>query len=218
MPFAAPKDYGPPALGKMSANDVANDNSSPLFLSKLLFRSLYLLGAAVSAIAVISLVQRALGVHLMPTYAHWLSVGRDFLGSIVTLLYTPFVVATERVAFWLQLPLQIYVPEWWNDLAALSTLNAAANLSGSIATRSRRLSLAQILGYVVAVWIYGVTLLGLVLFAIPLLSIALLMPPTDREDRVLNRVLWRMWRPYLLSLLGIVVAAAVFFVTNAYQL
>jgi hypothetical protein len=203
---------------KMSANDVANDNSSLFYLSKILFRFLYVLGAAVSAIAVISLVQGVLAVDLMPTYAHWLSVGREGIDSIVTLLYTPLVLAAERAASWLQLPLRVYIPEWWKDLAALSTLNAAANLGGSIVMRSRRLSLVQTLGYIVAIWIYGVTLLGLILFAIPLLSVSLLMPPNDREDRALNRVLWRVWRPYLLSLLGIAIAAAAFFVTNAYQL
>jgi hypothetical protein len=188
----------------MSANDIANDNASPFFPSEILFRSLYLFGAAVSAMAVVSLIQGVLDVHLMPAYAHWLAVGREFVGSIVTLLYTPFV--------------RIYIPEWWKDLAALSTFNAAANLRGSIVMRGRRLSPARTLGYVVAIWIYGVTLLGLVLFAIPLLSIALLMPPNDREDRALSRVLWRVWRPYLLSLLGIAVVAATFFVANAYQL
>jgi hypothetical protein len=202
----------------MSANDVANDNSPLFYLSKILFRLLYVLGAAVSAIAVISVIQGALAVHLMPSYARWLSVGREGIDSIVTLLYTPLVLAAERAASWLQLPLRIYIPEWWKDLAALSTLNAAANLGGSIVMRSRRLSLAQTLGYIVAIWIYGVTLLGLILFAIPLLSVSLLMPPNDREDRALNRVLWRTWRPYLLSLLGIAIAAAAFFVTNAYQL
>jgi hypothetical protein len=202
----------------MSANEIANDNSTPVFLSHLLLRSLYLFGAAASAIAVISLIQGVLGVHLTPAYAHWLSAGHELIGSIVTLLYTPFILAAERVASWLRLSLQIYIAEWWKDLAALSALNAAANLRGSIVMRSRRSSLVQTVGYIVAIWIYGVTLLGLVLFAIPLLSISLLMPPNDREDRALNRILWRMWRPYLLSLLGIIVAAAAFFVTNAYQL
>jgi hypothetical protein len=202
----------------MSANDVANDNSSLFYLSKILFRLLYVLGAAVSAIAVISLIQGVLAVHLMASYARWLSVGREGIDSIVTLLYTPLVLAAERAASWLQLSLRVYIPEWWKDLAALSTLNAAANLGGSIVMRSRRLSLVQTLGYIVAIWIYGVTLLGLILFAIPLLSVSLLMPPNDREDRALNRVLWRTWRPYLLSLLGIAIAAAAFFVTNAYQL
>jgi hypothetical protein len=110
------------------------------------------------------------------------------------------------------------MPGWWKDLAALSTLNAAANISGSIVMRSRQLSPARMLGYIVAVWIYGVTLLGLILFAIPLLSISLLMPPNDQEDRALNRLIWRVWRPYLLSLLAIAVAAVFFFVANAYQL
>jgi hypothetical protein len=202
----------------MSANDIANDNSSPFFLSEVLLRSLYLFGAAVSAMAAISVIQGVFDVHLIPNYAHWLAVGREFLGSIVTLLYTPFVLAAERAASWLDFPLQIYIPEWWKDLAALSTLNAAANLRGSIVMRGRRFSPARTLGYIVAIWIYGVTLLGLVLFAIPLLSIALLMPPNDREDRALNRILWSVWRPYLLSLLGIAVVAAIFFVTNAYQI
>jgi hypothetical protein len=202
----------------MSANDIANDNASPFFPSEILFRSLYLFGAAVSAMAVISLIQGVFDVRLMPAYAHWLAVGREFVGSIVTLLYTPFVLAAERAAAWLHFPLRIYIPEWWKDLAALSTFNAAANLRGSIVMRGRRLSPARTLGYIVAIWIYGVTLLGLVLFAIPLLSIALLMPPNDREDRALSRVLWRVWRPYLLSLLGIAVVAATFFVANAYQL
>jgi hypothetical protein len=202
----------------MSANGIANDNSSPLFLSEVLFQSLYLFGAALSAMAVTSLIQSVFDVHLVPAYAHWLAVGREFVGSVVTLLYTPFVLAAERAAPWLDVPLRIYIPEWWKELAGLSTFNAAANLRGSIVMRGRRLSLARTLGYVVAIWIYGVTLLGLVLFAIPLLSIALLMPPNDREDRALNRVIWSVWRPYLLSLLSIIVLAAAFFVTNAYQL
>jgi hypothetical protein len=201
----------------MSANSIANDNSSPLFLSEILFRSLYLFGAALSAMAATSLIQTVFDVHLMPAYAHWLAVGREFVGSVITWLYTPFVLAAERAASWLDFPLRIYIPEWWKELAALSTFNAAANLRGSIVMRGRRLSLTRTLGYTVAIWIYGVTLLGLVLFAIPLLSIALLMPPNDREDRTLNRVLWSVWRPYLLSLLGIVVAAASFYVANAYQ-
>jgi hypothetical protein len=202
----------------MSANSIANDNSSPLFLSEILFRSLYLFGAALSAMAVTGLIQAVFDVHLMPAYAHWLAVGREFVVSVVTWLYAPFVLAAERVASWLDFSLRIYIPEWWKELAALSTFNAAANLRGSIVMRGKRLSLARTLGYIVAIWIYGVTLLGLVLFAIPLLSIALLMPPNDREDRALNRVLWSVWRPYLLSLLGIVIAAAVFYVANAYQL
>jgi hypothetical protein len=202
----------------MSANGIANDNASPFSLSQILLRSLYPFGAAVSAVAVISLVQRVLGSPLLPAYAHWLSVGRELLNSIMTPLYTPFVLGAEDAASWLHFPLQIYIPEWWKDLAAISTLNAAANLRGAIVMRNRRLSALQTLGYIVAIWIYGVTLLGLVLFAIPLLSIALLMPPNDREDRALNRILWRIWKPYLLSLLGVVVVAAGFFVTNAHQL
>jgi hypothetical protein len=215
---AIPRDYGSTAFAKMSAHDIANDNASAFFFSEILSRSLYLFGAAVSAIAIISLIQGVLDVHLMPTQAHWLSVGRDFIGSTVTLVYAPFVLAAERAATWLHFPLRIDIPEWWKDLAALSTLNAAANLRGSIAMRNRRLSVLQTLGYIVAIWIYGVTLLGLVLFAIPLLSIALLMPPNDQEDRALNRVVWSIWRPYLLSLLSIAVATVAFFVTNAYQL
>jgi hypothetical protein len=202
----------------MSANGIANDNSSPLFLSEILFRSLYLFGAALSATAVTSLIQSVFDVHLMPAHAHWLAVAREFVGSVVTLLYTPFVLAAERAASWFDVPLRIYIPEWWKELAALSTFNATANLGGSIVMRGRRLSLARTLGYAVAIWIYGATLLGLVLFAIPLLSIALLMPPNDREDRALNRVIWSVWRPYLLSLLSIIILAAAFFVTNAYQL
>jgi hypothetical protein len=202
----------------MSANGIANDNSSPLFLSEILFRSFYLFGAALSAMAVTSLIQSVFDVDLMPAYAHWLAVGREFVGSVVTLLYTPFVLAAERAASWLDVPLRIYIPGWWKELAALSTFNAAANLRGSIVMRGRRLSLTRTLGYAVAIWIYGVTLLGLVLFAIPLLSIALLMPPNDREDCALNRVIWSVWRPYLLSLLTIIVLATAFFVTNAYQL
>ena len=215
---AIPRDYGSTAFAKMSAHDIANDNASNLFPSEIVLRFLYLFGAAVSAIAVISLILGVLNLHLMPTQAHWLSVGRDFIGSMVTLLYAPFVLAAKRAAAWLHFPLQTDIPEWWKDLAALSTLNAAANLRGSIVMRSRRLSVLQTLGYVVAIWIYGVTLLGLMLFAIPLLSISLLMPPNDREDRALSRVVWSIWRPYLLSLLSIAVATAAFFVTNAYQL
>ena len=202
----------------MSANDIANDNSSTSSLSEILFRSLYLFGAAVSTIAVISLIQNVFGVHLMPRYAQWLFAGREFLDWIVTALYTPFVLLAERAASWLQLPLRISIPEWWKDLAALSTLNAAAHISGSSVRRSRQLSPVRALGYMLAIWIYGVTLLGLVLFAIPLLSISLLMPPNDREDRALNRLLWSAWRPYLLSLLAIAVAAVFFFVANAYTL
>ena len=215
---AIPRDYGSTAFAKMSAHDIANDNASALFPSEIVLRFLYLFGATVSAIAVISLIQGVVDVHLMPAQAHWLSVGRDFIGSMVTLLYAPFVLAAERAAAWLHFPLQIDIPKWWKDLAALSTLNAAANLRGSIVMRSRRLSVLQTFGYLVAVWVYGVTLLGLILFAIPLLSISLLMPPNDREDRALNRVVWSIWRPYLLSLLSIAVATAAFFVANAYQL
>jgi hypothetical protein len=202
----------------MSANGIANDNSSPLFLSEILFRSLYLFGAALSAMAVTSLIQAMFDVHLMPAYAHWLAVGREFVSSVVILLYTPFVLAAERAASWLDFPLRIHIPEWWKELAALSTFNAAANLRGSIVMRGRRLSPARTLGYAIAIWIYGVTLLGLVLFAIPLLSIALLMPPNDREDRALNRIIWSVWSPYLLSLLSITAVATAFFVMNAYQL
>jgi hypothetical protein len=215
---AIPRDYGATAFAKMSANDIANDNATPFSLSEILLRCLYLFGATVSAVAVISLVQRVLGVSLMPAYAHWLSVGREFLNSIITLFYTPFVLGAERAASWLHFPLQIYIPEWCKELAALSTLNAAANLRGAIVMRNKRLSVLQTLGYIVTVWIYGVTLLGLVLFAIPLLSVALLMPPNDREDRALNRILWRIWKPYLLSLLGVAGITAAFFATNAYQL
>jgi hypothetical protein len=202
----------------MAANDIANDNASRFFLSEIFLRLLYVFGAAASATAIVSLIQGLLDVHLVPTYAHWLSVGREFIGSIGTLLYAPLVFAAERAADWLHFPLRIEIPEWWKGLAELSTLNAAANLRGSIAMRNRRLSVLQTLGYIVAIWIYGVTLLGLVLFAIPLLSITLLMPPNDREDRALNRVVWSMWKPYLLSLLGIALVTAAFFVTNAYQL
>ena len=84
--------------------------------------------------------------------------------------------------------------------------------------RNRQLSLTQWLGCIVATCIYGVTLLGLVLLAIPLLSISLLMPPNDREDRALNRLLWSVWRPYLLSLVTVAAVVAAFFVANAYQL
>jgi hypothetical protein len=179
---------------------------------------LYLFGTAISTLTVISFIQREFGVPLIPIYSHGLSICREFLDGIATALYAPFVLLAEQIASWLQIPLRISIPDWWKDLATLSTLNAAANLRGSMVMRGRQLSFVQTLGYLAAIWIYGVTLLGLVLFAIPFLSISLLMPPNDREDRALNRLLWRVWAPYLLSLFAVAVAAAAFFVVNAYGL
>ena len=202
----------------MARNDIANDNTYSSFPSEVLLRSSYLFGASLSTIAVISFTQHVFDVNLMPIYAHWLSVCREFLDAIATALYTPFALLAERIAAWLHFPLRISIPEWWKDLAMLSTLNAAANLRGATVMRNRQLSLTQLLGCIVATCIYGLTLLGLVLLAIPLLSISLLMPPNDREDRALNRLLWSVWRPYLLSLVTVAVVVAAFFVTNAYQL
>jgi hypothetical protein len=206
------------SFGPISVNDIANDNAYTSSVSRLSLLLLYLCGVAVSTVAAISFIQHVAGLDLIPIYAHWLSVCRGILNSIVTGLYAPFVLIAERVVLWFQFPLQISIPEWWKDLVALSTLNAAANLRGSIVMRGGQLSLTQTIGYIVAIWIYGLTLLGLVLFAIPLLAISLIMPPNDAEDRAHSRLLWSVWRPYLLSLLAIGALTAAFFITNEYSL
>ena len=188
------------------------------FLGGVFFRSVWLFGAAVSAAAVISFIQIVFGVHLIPRYAHWLSLYREVVHSAVTMVYNPFILLAERIAsLWFHFPLRISISAWWKDLATISTMNAAANLRGSIVAQ-RPFPLGRTVGCIVAVLVYGLTLIGLLLFAVPLLWISLLIPPNDWEDRHQSAILWSVWRPYLLSLLAIAVAAAFFFITNAYQL
>jgi hypothetical protein len=207
----------------MSVTDTFTEKSSlrrqvSAFLGGVFFRSAWLFGTAVSAAAFISFIQLVFEVHLVPPYAHWLSVYREVLHSTVTTVYSPFVLLAERIAsLWFHFSLRISIPAWWKDLATISTVNAAANLRGAIVAH-RQLSLGRVVGYIVAVFVYGLTLIGLLLFAVPLLWISLLIPPNDSEDRYLTALLWSVWRPYLLSLFAIAVAAALFFVTNAYQL
>jgi hypothetical protein len=134
------------------------------------------------------------------------------------MVYNPLVVLAELTASsWFHFSVRISIPSWWKDLATISTVNAAANLRGSIVAQ-RQFSLGQTVSYIVAVFVYGLTLIGLLLFAVPLLWISLLIPPNDWEDRYLSALLWSVWRPYLLSLFAIAVATALFFATNAYQL
>jgi hypothetical protein len=207
---------------RMSENDTSIEKTSILprtssFLGGVLSRTAWLSATAVSAAAVISFIQIAFGVRLVPSYAHLLSLYREFMHSIVTMVYSPLILLAERIASsWFHLSLRISIPSWWKDLATISTMNAAANLRGSIVAQ-RQSSLVTIV-CIVAVFVYGLTLIGLLLFAVPLLWISLLIPPNDWEDRYQSAILWSAWRPYLLLLLAIAVAAALFFITSAYQL
>lgn len=207
----------------MSVTDAFTEKSSlwrqvSAFLGGVFSRSAWLFGTAVSAAAVISFIQLVFEVHLWPPYAHWLSVYREVVHSTVTMVYNPFVVLAERIAsLWFHFSLRISIPAWLKDLTTISTVNAAANLRGTIVAQ-RQFSLGRTVGYIVAVFLYGLTLIGLLLFAVPLLWISLLIPPNDREDRYLHALLWNVWKRYLLSLFAIAVAAALFFVTNAYHL
>jgi len=178
---------------------------------------MWLFGTAVSAAAVISFIQTVFGVRLVPPYAHWISLYREIVHSAVTVVYNPLILLADRIASsWFHFSLRITIPGWWKDLVILSTMNAAANLRGSIIGQAQ-FSLGRTVTCIVLAIVYGLTLIGLLLFAVPLLWISLILPPNDSEDRYESAILWSAWRPYLLALLAVAVAAAAFFVTNAYH-
>ncbi len=197
----------------MSATDTVTVKSSKLssFNREVSFWATWLFGTGVSTIGVISFIQIVFGVHLVPSYAHGLEVYREVVYSILEWLYVPFVYFVEWVASLFEFPLRITIPSWWSDLATLSMVSTAAFYRAHYMVwryRARWRYYDGIPLYVkfsvaAVILVFGVTLFGLVL--------TLFLFPTSRLMLALNRA-------YLLSLLAIGVAAAFFFITNAYQL
>ncbi len=197
----------------MSATDAVTKKSSTTssLRREVSFWSTWLFGTAVSTVAVISFIQIKFGAHLVPAYAHGLAVYREVAHSIVGWFYSPFVYPIELVASWFHFSLHISIPGWWKDLASISMVSSMAAFRGMIiANRDNSgIPIKGLLVIVALVGFCGGTLLGLLW---PVLVTAELFTSEVDDARVKSD------RAYLLSLVAIAVAAAFFFVTNAYQL
>jgi hypothetical protein len=220
----------------MAATDAVAKKPSnlPSFRREVSFWFYWLFGTAVTTVGIISFVQIAFGIHLVPAYAHGLAVYRDVVHSVFGTLYVPFVYFIERVASWFHFSLRITIPGWWKDLATISTINMMAFFRGFVIAgrdlepgsepKKDLLDTARAAEVILAFLVAGVMLFGLIL---PLLVLwatkrnyRVLMEPERGPDpvRMMVTIVASLRRAYPLSWLAIAIAAVIFFVTNAYQL
>jgi hypothetical protein len=196
----------------MSANDTGTRKSSLRREVSLWWG--WLFGTAVSTVGVISFIQTVFGIHLVPAYAHGLSVYREVVHTLFSLLYTPLILLVEWVASWFHLSLRISIPGWFMDLAALSTVNMAAWIRGKCLAEGIPWSEANKVRIIWDIMVYGLTLFGSFMVLAFLLDVSFSRESYQRigeQER-------RLFKAYRLSLVAIVVGAFFFFVTNAYVL
>ena len=187
----------------------------PSFLREVSFWSTWLFGTAISTVGIISFVQHVFGIQLVPAYAHGLEVYREVIHTFLGWLYLPFVYSIEWVASWFKFHLDISIPGWWKDLVAVSTVSMAANTRALFMVQRVTSSLSFLALHAAVRLLVAMTLLPLLLIPavlyVPFYKFleAERLGGSEQSDLDLN---------YSLSLLAITVAAAIFFVTNAYQL
>lgn len=189
----------------MSAYD-AKIEKSP-FRSEMSFWT-WMFGTAVSAMGLIGFIQGIFEIKLIPDYAQGLAAYQAVVHSIWNVLFPPAVHFIEWAASCFNVSLQIPVPEWWKDLATLSTISMAAAL------RSRAIAFPEELQaslpsklLTILTWLLFIGMTGL--------GVALMVAIFGKNEDPQQR---KFMRAYRISLLAIAITASIFFVTNAYPI
>lgn len=120
---------------------------------------LWVLGALLSAPALISLVQRMFDVGLVTQFADFVAFYRELLQPVFEVLYAPL-----RMLFhW-------SVPEWVSDLQLLAFIGGGALMRGAMATDTEEdKGLGSTVGYGLFLVFAGLTFFGLTAFLLPVI-------------------------------------------------
>jgi hypothetical protein len=120
---------------------------------------LWVLGALLSAPALISLVQRMLDIGLVAQFADFVSFYRALMHPVFEVLYAPL-----RMLFhW-------SIPHWVQDLQLLAFIGAGAIVRGAMVTDTEEdKGLSATLGYGLFLVFAGLTFFGLAAFLLPVI-------------------------------------------------
>jgi hypothetical protein len=181
------------------------------------FWSAQIFGTLTAAASIISLVQQAFDVALVPTFARGLLAYRYIAHTVAEWILAPFVYLIEKASDWLNHPISVSLPDWWLDLTVISTITAGAIVRAMLIMRNvKHINFTQFLVLFCITIFIGVSMWGLVsLVTLPLhIAVLQLFKPTNRaeyEAALHNRF-------YSASVGAIILASAGFFLINHYTL
>ena len=181
------------------------------------FWSAQIFGTLTAAASIISLVQHAFDVALVPTFARGLLAYRYIAHTITEWILAPFVYLIEKASGWLNYPISVSLPDWWLDLTVISLIAGGAIVRALLLMgNGKRISFKlRIFLFCYAIFM-GVTMWGLLTLVLLPLQLWLWnsQNPTNRTEYVATV----HSRFYSGSVGAIILASAGIFLINHYTL
>ena len=181
------------------------------------FWSAQIFGTLTAAASIISLVQHAFDVALVPTFARGLLAYRYIAHTVTEWILAPFVYMIEKASDWLNYPISVSLPDWWLDLTVISLIAASAVVRSLLLMgNGQHITFRQYIVLSCVTIFMGVTMWALFTLVTLPLQVWFInsQKPTNRSEYAH----WLHTKFYSRSVAAIILASAGFFLINHYTL